>query len=106
MNVTLKRILVGFAKIIGSIIIFVAALFGFNYYKVYPIQKFCNEVSPSASPEEVLKLAEIEGFPAFNVIEARGVVSILNQRSPYFRHACEIEYKNGKQTKKAVRNAD
>lgn len=75
-------------------------------YKSKSMHDFCEAVTTEDSPEGIIKLAEEKGFPVFDSIERRGVISVLNQRSFVFRYACEIEFKDRRVVGKRVVTAD
>jgi hypothetical protein len=75
-------------------------------YKAHSMESFCRGISPDASPASVLAQAKTMGFPAYEVIKERGVIAVLNQRSPYFRFACEVSFKDSHVEAKHVIPAD
>jgi len=78
----------------------------FLRYKARPIESFCQGISPDASPASLLAQAKTMDFPAYDVIKDRGVIAVLNQRSPYFRLECEVSFKDGHVVAKHVIPAD
>ena len=82
-------------KIVLAVAVFCLGLYGFGRYQSESMASFCRSVPPNASPETILALAEAQGFPAFDATEARGIVIVLNQHSPYFRYAREVAFTDG-----------
>ena len=97
----LRRFLYLLGPISGMIGVTIFCGFAINAYDS-PIETFCVELPPSATPETVLALARSKDFPAYNVIEARGIISVSGHRNPFFRHTCEVVFKNGQQVGRRV----
>jgi zona occludens toxin (predicted ATPase) len=106
MSTFAKRVAVGMAKIVLALALLVAGMFSFVWYKALPMESFCKSVPDSATPEMVVASAKEQGFPVFDVVEARGVVSVLSQHAPWFRYSCEVEFTNGQVIGKRVIAAD
>jgi hypothetical protein len=93
-------------KLTLALVFVVAGFMGFTRYKQYPMETFCNSVVPGQMPDAVMARAAELGYPAFNAIEARGVVAVLNHKAPYFRFSCEVEFQSGRAIAMRVRAAD
>jgi hypothetical protein len=83
-----------------------ALLMGFSRYKSSSVEAFCDATGPDETPESVMARAAELGYPAFNAMESRGEVTVLNQSAPYFRYACELQFKAGRVVAKQVRAGD
>jgi hypothetical protein len=93
-------------KLTLALVLVAAGFTGFIRYKQYPMEAFCDSVIPGEAPDAVMARAAELGYPAFNAIEARGVVAVLNQRAPYFRFSCEVEFQASRAIAMRVRAAD
>ena len=96
----------GLGKMLLAFALLGFVLYGVQRYKTYSMDSFCQNVLPNASPASVLAQAKAMGFPAFDVIKERGVIAVMNQRSPYFRFTCEVSFKDGHLVATHVRVAD
>jgi hypothetical protein len=84
----------------------VATVLVVDGFKSQSMRDFCAGVSDSDTPAMVIKRAEEMGYLVFDATDRRGVVAVLNQRAPMFRHSCEIEFKDGKVVGTSTRMAD
>jgi hypothetical protein len=102
----MARIAKAALKLTLAFVLVVAGFMGFIRYKQYPMETFCDSVMPGETPDAVMARAAELGYPAFNAIEARGVVAVLNQKAPYFRFSCEVEFQPSGAIATRVRAAD
>ena len=75
-------------------------------YKSHSMEAFCESVPLTATPQSVLAQAEAQQFRANDQVETRGIVAVFNQRSPYFRFACNVAFKDGHVIGRRVLAAD
>jgi len=101
----MRAFVVGVIKFVAAIAILVGGGVAFTYYKQYPVKAFCSEIPHNSTPDTVLRLAKQKELPVVDVLKTRNVI-VLNQDSPFFRFACEVEFKNNKQVVKHVIAAD
>jgi hypothetical protein len=98
-----KRVAGWFAGVLGLLL---AVLFAFDFYKAHPVEVFCSELPESATPAAILELARSRGLPAIDTLSDGGHVAVFNQNSPFFRHACVVEFRAGRQVSRQVIIAD
>lgn len=107
---TLKEVALSVVKGIGQIVLLILFLFitlgVYTWHKKRPIIKFCDSISATATPDSILADAQAKGFITFNNMAQSGEVSVINQRSPYWRFACIVKFKDGKVADKKVITAD
>jgi len=60
------------------------------------LQLFCDGLSTSVSYKKVLQLAQSNNFFIFDFLKEQNKISVLNHRSPFFRYACRISFKEDK----------
>ncbi len=103
---TAKRALVAVVKVLVAAVVFLGTVYGYSYYRQLPVREFCDDLPTSMAPQDVVSMAKSMGLPVVDVIDTRGVVVVLNQKSPFFRFACEIEYINNVQVGRSILSAD
>jgi hypothetical protein len=68
-----------------------------------PVRWFCFKVPQSASPDEVVALANRKGFLNVSSFDE---VMVLSQQGPIGRLACDVKFENNRQVSKEVIDAD
>ncbi len=99
----MKRIFLG---LVGAVMVLVLIAMGFTAYKQAPVEAFCAGIQPNDTPQSILARAEREALPAFDNTDTRGVVTVLNQKSPFGRFACEVAFRDGAVQAQTVVAAD
>lgn len=88
-----------------SVIVLVMG-FAYRFYEQYRFEQFCNGIPGNTTPQTVMELARKEHYIVLNLLEQRGELVITNRKSPLFRLACSLNYKNQVITTRSVRLAD
>jgi hypothetical protein len=68
-----------------------------------PVRWFCFNVPRTASPDEVVALANRKGFLNLSSFDE---VIVLSQQGPIGRLACDVKFENNRQVSKEVIDAD
>ncbi len=89
-----------------SVLLLVGLMFGFTKYKMYPVETFCENLAPSSTIASIIKEKKRQGLIILGEVSRTGTVSVLNQKSPFWRFACEVELENGRIVGKHVVAAD
>lgn len=96
----------GASKLVLVMLILLLGLAGFTWYKKRPIKAFCEQIPATATPASIIADARTKGFITFDNMAQKGEVLILNQRSPFWRFACIVRFKDNKLADKKVSTAD
>jgi hypothetical protein len=78
-------------------------LYAYIAYKQHPVRSFCSGLHESATPEEVVALAERRFGP---VPHDSDEVLVVDVGPPVFRFACDVRFKNGKIVSKDIVDGD
>ena len=89
-----------------AVAILIGGLFFYIYYEEYPARTFCSNIPDGAAPSDVISAANQKGLPVFDVMKDRNMVVVLNHKSPFFRIACEVEFKDNQILSKSIVGAD
>ncbi|GEM_PF-3463507 len=103
---TARKLVKGASKLLLVVLILMLGLAGFTWYQKRPIQAFCDCISSTATPAAIIFDARTNGFIVFDNRAQRSEVLILNQRSPFWRFACIVTFKDGRPADKKVVSAD
>ncbi len=103
---TARNLVKGASKLLLVMLVLMLGLAGFTRYKKRPIQAFCDRISSTATPEAIISDARTNGFIVFDNMAQKSEVLILNQRSPFWRFACVVRFKDGRPVDKQVTSAD
>ena len=82
------------------------AAYAFNLYKRHPADAFCRGISPTETRDLIVARANAEGLFVNRFDNRTDSVSVFNQRAPWWRYACDVEFKDGKVSGKRVIAAD
>ncbi len=100
------RIVKGAALLVIAVFLLAVGLSGFALYKQRPLRSFCEKMPPSATAESIVEDAQRQGFIVLGEVSDNATIRILNQRSPFWRIACDVKLKNGCAVSKRVVAAD
>lgn len=77
------------------------------WYAAKPINTYCNGLTLNSTYESILLNAKKRAYTVFEETKNdREVLSITTQKSPFFRMACIITFKNKRMISKTVHSAD
>lgn len=93
-------------KFVAAVALLVLVGYALTEYYEHPVKAFCAQLSADATPASVIAQAQERALPAYDMMKERGVVSVLNHKSPYFRFACDVGFENGHLVSKSVIDAD
>jgi hypothetical protein len=102
----MKYIFIIMLKLLGVFAVLIGGLLGYGYYVEYPARSFCHELSDRALPAEVITLAQNKGLFFFDSIQEKNMLRVFNHKSPFFRVACTIEFKDNQIISKTIEGAD
>jgi len=88
-----------------SVIVLVMG-FAYRFYEQYRFEQFCNGIPENTTPQTVMELARKEHYSVLNLLEQQGELVITNRKTPIFRFACRLNYKNQVITTRRVGVAD
>jgi hypothetical protein len=103
----IKKITIEILKSLLAFGILISLLVGFVMWKKYPIESYCNNLVIGTTFDTVIKLAHDAKLKTpFIENNKKDSLLVFNQESPYFRLACEAEFKDGKLTSARSLGAD
>ena len=94
------------AKVVVGLALLVAAYYGLDYYMSLPVRAFCNTAPSHANSAEIIQLGQQYQLQVFNNIAKKGSISVIDEASPFMRHACVIQFVEGRQVGRHVEADD
>ena len=93
-------------NVLAAIALVVIAGLLFDFYKRNPVDAFCEQLPTSATPQEIISLANAAGLWVNPLYENKDSIWVFNQRAPWWRYACIVELQNGRIFSKQFMAAD
>jgi len=94
------------AKGLSAVVLLFVIGYAFNFYKRYPADRFCSNVSSTDTEQSIIQRAKQEGRHFLPSSNSSSSVLVFNQVAPAWRYACVIEFSEGKVSGKRVIAAD
>ena len=94
------------ASAIGALVLLILFGYAFNLYKRHPVDSFCKGVSAADTPQDVVARAKLSGLWVNALDENNTSVWVFNQKAPWWRYACIVEFKSDRVSGRRVILAD
>ncbi len=96
-----------FALFLICIVLLFISVGIFDYFKEKTILDYCDQIKLGTTSEEVLKVAKkMKLFVTSSTKIDDDSILVFNQRAPYFRYACDLDFKEMKVVSKSTFMAD
>lgn len=80
------------AKAFVAFALLVGCPWGYSVYKRHPVEAFCRGLPAAATRERVIADAEVAGLWINPLDRQAPSLWIYNQRAPWWRYACVVEF--------------